>query len=362
MKEAFLIISDLHLTSKEKTNRKFYVKEVNDNLVKILQTGNKYVNDGYKVSLIFLGDIADRSYSEVIPSIQLNNMFVVYNMVFEKCYTVLGNHEFSFYTDNPTWTLFANIKSDRVNTCLNSNWKPLGMLNLVEVVDTLEVGDTVFSFMHHPTGILTPVQGKVNIGLFHKDLVPSSVVRDMEVNKGLEIWSDNLIDFENTSMLDGYNYCFFGHVHKMYGKFRYVNDKTNWSSILYYLGSLGRPNQTEVQDNFLERNIPAVIIEDGKFNRIEDNLFNLRSREESVIEQIVVENKEAYEKRKEQKELLNYEPISDNPIDNINNAIASSSELYKLFNDYLDNNYSDLENNLNKKLEVLKCKIGKIGL
>ena len=29
--------------------------------------GNKYLNEGYEVSLIFLGDIADRSYSEIIP-------------------------------------------------------------------------------------------------------------------------------------------------------------------------------------------------------------------------------------------------------------------------------------------------------
>lgn len=362
MKKVFLIITDLHITAKEKSNRKFYVKEVNDNLTRVLKIGSKYLNEGYEVYLIFLGDIADRSYSDIIPAIQLNNMFTVYNMLFKKCYTVLGNHEFSFYSDNPTWTLFSNIKSENVNRCLNKNWKPLGMLNLVEVVDTLEVGNVVFSFMHHPTQIIKPVEGKINIGLFHKDLVPSSIVRDMEANKGLEIWSNNLVDFENTSMLDGYNYCFFGHVHKMYGKFRYVNDKTNWTSILYYLGSLGRPNQTEVQDNFLERNIPAVIIEDNKFSRIEDNLFNLRSREESVIEQIVKDNRESYEKRKEQKELLNYEPISDNPIDNINNVIASDASLYQLFNDYLNYNYSDFENNLNKKLEVLKCKLGKIGI
>lgn len=362
MKEVFLIITDLHITAKEKSNRKFYVKEVNDNLRKILQIGNKYLNEGYEVSLIFLGDIADRSYSEIIPAIQLNNMFTVYNMLFKKCYTVLGNHEFSFYSDNPTWTLFSSVKSDNVNNCINKNWKPLGMLNLLEVVDTVEVGNIVFNFMHHPTPIIKPKEGKINIGLFHKDLVPASIVRDMEANKGLDIWSNNLIDFENTTMLDGYNYCFFGHVHKMYGKFRYVNDKTNWTSILYYLGSLGRPNQTEVQDNFLERNIPAVIIEDNKFSKIEDNLFNLRSREESVIEQIVIDNKKSYDKRKERKELLNYEPISDNPIDNINNAIASDASLYQLFNDYLNNNYSDFENNLDKKLEVLKCKIGKIGI
>ncbi|MNN73107.1 hypothetical protein D3C81_1891970 [compost metagenome] len=55
---------------------------------------------------------------------------------------------------------------------------------------------------------------------------------------------------------------------------------------------------TEITDTFLERDIPALVVENGLFQRVESNKFNLMSRAECVKEEIVELNAKAYEKKK----------------------------------------------------------------
>ena len=102
--------------------------------------------------------------------------------------------------------------------------------------------------------------------------------------------------------------------------------------MLCYLASLGRSNVTEVNDDFLERNVPAVLIDDGHYSRVENNLFLLPDRQSSVREDIVKEQKAAYQVVKEQRELKNYSPMGDDPVNEIENVCNGS--LLLMFQDY----------------------------
>lgn len=351
-RNVYLIISDLHASYKNKVNRYDYVREIEDVIAKINKIANKYKKQGNNVNLIFLGDIVDDSYKDLTKAIWLNNIFVYLSSMY-KIYSVMGNHEFSYYKDNPFWSLMAQVNSDKIKDVLTVTWQPTGLLQLIEVKDKLIDGNVVFNFNHHPTPINIPTPNKINIGLFHKDYAPKAVVEDMKRNFQLDVWDGHIQHFENSTLLDGYDYAFFGHLHKVYGTWSFVNDKTNYTTILYYLASLGRPNHTEVSDNFLERNIPAVIIENGEFVAVEDNKIQLMSRVECVKEEVVKTQQEIYQNKKQDSRIIKYEPLSDDPLTNIQSALAERPSLLFKFNNYLDNDVTVAEYQLKLKVDAI---------
>lgn len=334
-KTAYIIISDLHASYRNIENRNNYLGEIDYVISRIISLGTDYKDRGYKVVLLFLGDIADRSFKEMDRGIWLNNIFVKLRMLFDNIYSVIGNHEFTYYKDNPFWTLMSRIDSKEIVGSINKVWQPRGELQLVNIVDQLIDGEVVFNFNHHPTRIVQPIPNKINIGLFHKNLVPKAIAEQMKKEKGLDIWEGMLEEFVNTRLLDGYNYCFMGHVHKIYGKWKFKNDQSGWEALLYYLASNGRPNHSEVQDNFLERNMPTVLVEDGKFIEIEDNIFNLPSRGMSVKEEVVKAQQETYQAVKKKKQFYEEQIYSDDPIENIRSTLASEPKLLMEFDEWV---------------------------
>lgn len=357
-KTAYLVISDLHFSDKQNNNRYNYNKEILDAVNKLINIITKYRRDNYNVKLLYLGDLIDRSYKDVFKAIWVNNLFIHLNKYVQGSYVTLGNHEFSFYTNNPFWTLVRNVESERVKSCLSKSWAPQGLFDVVHIVDTLQDGNVVFHFNHHPTPVSKPLAQKTNIGLFHKDYAPKGVIAESEQQYKLDIWSEPIELIDNTSILDGYHYAFFGHNHKLYGTWYYTSDKSGWSTWLYHLASLGRPNHTEVNNNFLERNIPAVIVEDGEFIKVEDNKFDLLARDICVNEEVVEKRKEVYEATKEAKhykeETLGSIGVSDNPIENIKGFLAQSPTLLNTFEEYLKVDKTNQEHILEDRMEALK--------
>lgn len=351
-RNVYLVISDLHASYKNKINRHDYVKEIEDVINKIIKIANRYKQQGNNVILLFLGDIVDDSYKDLTKAIWLNNIFVYLSSSY-KIYSVMGNHEFSYYKDNPFWSLMSDVNSTKIKDVLTVTWQPTGLLQLIDVRDRLEDGEVMFNFNHHPTQINIPTPNKVNIGLFHKDYAPKAVVEDMKRNFKMDVWDGHIYNFENSTLLDGYDYAFFGHLHKVYGTWTFVNDKTDAKTTLYYLASLGRPNHTEVQDNFLERNIPAIIVDNGKFVNIEDNKIKLMSREECVKEEVVKKQQEIYQTKKQDKTMIKYKPLSDDPITNVQSVLSERPDLLFKFNNYLDNDVTIVENQLRLKVEVI---------
>lgn len=311
MKNAYVIVTDTHFTYRNKPNRHDYLMEIDYVKSKIDEIGISYLKRGYTPILIFLGDVYDNSYKDVTKAlIEQDEMYKRKQNIFPRIFSVLGNHDLHFPKNNPFWTLVSN-DSISVNNLPTARFKPLGDVGVLEVVDRINDGDVVFNFNHYSSDVLNPINDKINIGLFHQDIVCSPAISSA-INKGLNPYQHSSIMLDDKDVLVGYDYSFFGHFHKYYGTWEIDSGRR-----IYYLGSLVRPNHEEVSDNYLERNIPTVLVEDGKFVGIEDNLFNLPSRLLSVIDVKVKEQQEKRKKTKERKLLLEHELFNESLVDSI---------------------------------------------
>lgn len=309
-KNAYLVITDLHFGNFVTSSRTDYRKEVSLVKHKLLEIAIKYKKQGYCVKALLLGDIFHSGYRDVTDALTDANFIELLKQSIGDVYSVVGNHELTYYRANPFYTMISSINSKRLQSVTDKVWQPLGMANTINVVDELKDGEVTFFFNHYGTGVQSAemVDG-VKIGLFHQELVDNQIVDEMK-RSGTKYFGKPMA-LEESGTLDGYDYCFFGHLHTVYGIWK------SKETFLYYLGSLGRTNETEVSDNFLERNVPVVLVEDGVFKGVQDNLFQLMQRGDCISEDRVAENRIKSQKTKAVKQLREYTPISDDPIVNV---------------------------------------------
>jgi hypothetical protein len=202
-------------------------------------------------------------------------------------FSVVGNHEMTFYADNPFWTMVQEWYSARLDNVANRAWGPIGLETLLLIPDSFVFGDTRFLFNHSGLTPLRPIlDGKKHVGLFHIDLYDYEIIEYYKKETGAQLWNKNFVNFSSsTAPLRGYDYAFVGHGHKYYGQWKFQNEDSDRVTYLEYLSTLGRTNETEVDNDFLERNIPALLFKEGKLTSKEDNKFTLLSREDSVSKQ-----------------------------------------------------------------------------
>lgn len=326
MVNAYLLISDLHDTDANIPNRINYQNEIIHVKNKIIEVCTSYKDKGYCVYPIFMGDIINRSYKGVIDGININNFLVLLSSEIGQCYSLVGNHELSFYKNNPFWATIRDMSSAKIANLRDKVWQPQGMLNVLRVVDMIEDGEVLIHFNHYSTPISKPLEGKVNIGLFHQDILFRGITSYIKEVYETTIW-DNYIQYvDDSSILNGYKHAFLGHFHEIYGSWMWEDNNTSYETQITYLASLGRPKHVEVRDNFLERNLPAIIVKDGTFSHIEDNKFQLLPRHLCVKEDIVEKQKNSLEHRKAKKELINYFSYNDDPIENIKGRLMANGE------------------------------------
>lgn len=338
-KHAYLIISDLHKTHKNFRNRISYGAELEFVQQKIFDTAQKYRSSGCSVALIFLGDIFHSSYSDVFQAVRDNNFFILLSASAGRMYTVMGNHELTHYTSNPFYTLLTEISSKKVRRIMRSVWTPAGIMPIMRVVDELADGEVIFHFNHYSTPAADPSawqrangregESLVHVGLFHHDFACREITDLMKQKLGSSIYAAD-VGADAYSVLKDYSYCFFGHMHSVYGTFA-----TDYGTKLCYLASLGRTNEREVNDDFLERNIPAVIVEDGRFAAAEDNVFDIMGRAACVKERGVEVSHEEYAVQKMKNKIKSYAPATDRPVENVKAVLAADSYATQIFTDYL---------------------------
>lgn len=355
MNNAYVIVTDMHIINKILVkNRVDYKKElehVENNLLRVIK---KYTRDGFNVNLIFLGDIYHRGYSDPIASIKDNNFLIYLSTVVNKIYSVIGNHELSYYKNNPFYTLFNHIESRRVKNVSSRVINPLGIIHVIDVVDTLEDGEVLFNFNHYGCGMGAPEKDRVNIGLFHQELVCKEILDDVKNKFNMDIFTNDILNLNSKNVFSGYDYCFLGHMHKVYGTYEIQSKEGEKPTRLYYLASLGRTNHSEIQDNFLDRNFPVIIVNDGKFKRIEDNTFKLLDRESCIFESIVEEQHEKREELKEYKKIKEYRAFSDDPVKNILEQISLDRDLTNIFMQLRNADIDNIGSEIRRKIDVLE--------
>lgn len=336
MKSVYLVVSDLHFSGQSKHNRYNYDKELFVVMHKIVDLITEYRSNQYKVYIIFLGDVFDRSYKSPEKYGIDSSFFFKLRQESDGLFAVCGNHEFTYYDRNPFWTLVSEIKSSRVNSLVKVNRQPLGFENIFEIRDSLEFEDCVFHFNHFGCIDSIPVIGKKNIAFYHKPIYNKVIIDDATM-KGLQVEFAEHSNSYPVEVLKKYDYCFLGHMHLLYGQWK-AGD-----CIVTYLASLGRPSKAEVLDSFLERNIPTILLDDNKFVEVRQNKFLLPSRDISVIKEVDVEESVKYEIQKVQKDAKNYISATDDPIRNIKNKIADNPDALALLNSLINKTFSDAD-------------------
>ena len=349
-KVVFLIVTDLHLYCVNKNNRINYAKESLDGFKHVENLAMKYSEMGYAVNIIFLGDIFDRGYSNTVKGIAHNNRFIRLSMVCENMYSVVGNHELTYYKDNPFWTLFRTMESKRVSDIVARNVTPTGEFNILEVVDQVTYGNVRFYFNHYGLPVLRPTneEGMINIGLFHQDITSKEIV-EFTKQEGREFYEVHSNYFDETDAFDDYQYAMLGHMHSIYGVWNFLNEATDKQTTIYNLASIGRTNHREVRDDFLTRIIPAVIIEDEKFKKIVEEKIALCSRKESVNEETLKQQTTARELKKEIDYIKGTLIDTGDCITNVKEAIGNeviSEVIDCILSDRVDPIYKEILNRL----------------
>lgn len=345
-KTAYLIVTDLHLGNIAVASRIDYRNEVMDVKIKLTQIAVRYRNAGYEVVTLFLGDIFHTGYRDVTTAVVDLGFVAMWSSKIGKIYSVVGNHELTYYKANPFYATIAEVESQKVRSIMNKVWTPLGAMTTINVVDCLKDGNTYFYFNHYGTPITTPDSGGVNIGLFHQDVIDHQIKQEME-RSDRKLGFVQSTDLEESRLLSGYNYCFFGHMHTVYGAWKANN------TYLVYLASLGRTNSTEVRNDFLERNVPAVVVEDGVFQTVEDNFIQLMAREECVVEDVVTQLAVNAHVMTEKKELRNYVPLYDDPMDNLNTVFAENPAVLRIIQDLAYDSVDSRYRELRRKMDSL---------
>lgn len=148
MKRAYLIVTDLHIIDKILvSNRIDYSKEmkvVNDALFDFIEN---YKSRGYEVILLFLGDIYHRGYTDPSASIDGNNLLIYLSQQVSGMYTVVGNHELTYYRNNPFYTLFSQANSTRLERVNDRVTRPKGRMQIINIVDILEDGEVLLTLI-----------------------------------------------------------------------------------------------------------------------------------------------------------------------------------------------------------------------
>lgn len=261
----------------------------------LLKNAAEASEKGYRNILIILGDFYDRGFSDAGDAMMALEFARMAFSNFDKVFAVVGNHELTYYKNNPFWFLVSGISDNDLLREYTKIKQPKGFLDSITVTDKHIDGEVAFIFNHYGTRIKqVEPQCKVNIGLFHQNIASHEIP---------DVWGE-YIDIEKSQLFDDYTYMFLGHIHsnEYYGRYKLAS-----GTIAYYLSSVVRASVSEIDDNYLIRNIPIVYVEDGKFTRVEDKEFRLLKRSECVIEEIVKANKAARDALKKRKEIFNTE-------------------------------------------------------
>jgi hypothetical protein len=335
-KIAYLVISDLHFSGSAKPNRYDYSGEILFVVRKVIDVIRSVKERGFSVGIVFLGDIFDRSYSSPtkfgVDSSALESIIVKADL---EVFSVVGNHETSYWVNNPFWTLVNSVESERLVGMRKKNVQPLGYVGKIRIVDCFEVGDCVFHFNHFGCSDSAPVLGRKNIAFCHKPVADKNFLDGVTCFDFGSVESEKAFEFGLGRILE-YDCSFVGHIHDMYGRTVVGNSQ------VWYLASLGRPHKDTVDDGFLERNIPVILFEEGKLVGVEDNVFELMGRDECVVPEVDEKEKEKYEVKKAVENAKEYSGAFDNPMDNVKAFFGSEPLALFVLSKLSDGSVSDI--------------------
>ena len=297
-KHGFMVIPDPHIWDKNIAGRKNYVEEcweTFDSIYAIIKK-NEFVTD-----VIIAGDLFHREFAKLDHVKPWMNYFqklkVLVNSRGGQLYSVIGNHEYTYYKDNPFWLMQGLlIKTPHTIMCNGVKF----------YLDSYPSQKADREFVNRVTA---------DICITHTEVIDASVHAEIESN-----WKKPMYISKRPVGYDRFDvkYLFCGHLHMALGQYVYVDDEDldGKQTRIQYLGSLGRTNVMEISNKFLERLLPVVCVDEKGEISIKQLSVYLREYESTVIP---VEVEAARKQREARKEYLASKQIElvDNPFEKL---------------------------------------------
>ncbi len=329
-----IIIPEQHLYHKAITT----VPEMVADNAKICNEILQLLKNSYKPTVIFMGDIVHRGIKNTEDAYFIEDFFRAVSLFTSgRVFSVVGNHELSYRKNNPFWGA-ARVQSDFINSVVRQKYSI--QQPLIGIVDDMIIGDMQYSLGHYGRvygGTYFTADNVKHVSLLtHNSLLTSEIVDYMKA-KGRDLQAQyvrmrELRDEGNLPRTNLLKYVYVGHLHKAHGIFNVEEDifglKLNFN--LHYLASLGRTNHGEYTDD-IERFIPIHVIRNGKFVEEKFHTITLPTREVSVDERVVLENREGYERQKQTRELKKVMTQSMDLIDAVGEYIKEEPVLMDWF-------------------------------
>lgn len=273
-----IIIPEPHISCTNIDGRRDYVAEIKSYMNEIM---SHIKSEDSITDVAFVGDIFNRGFKDVDEYFYWIDWFTNLDDLLDsrggKIYSAIGNHEVSFSKSNPFWRLTSE-RDGGFNTVMSYNSasiKPKGLRSIVHVTDVLS-NDKVSIFFCHYKGIdlcneLVTADideygdTKTRICISHNSIISNEIASVLRNNYGRDPLT-HYIQHEQIASLGlfhKFDYVFNGHMHKAYSQFKIEDESTGHFTRLGYLGSIGRTNSEEVNDNDLDRILPVVDFNNG---------------------------------------------------------------------------------------------------
>lgn len=313
-KEAIFIITDLHFYH-SLANRYDYFAENLSIIERIKRIVTRYRQEGFtKITCILGGDVAHRGSANDLLNDKATQLTRYILSLFDQNFANLGNHEFTYFKNNPLWKFIKEIEDDRIKSRY-PHIKGTSLIEELRVIPRLEYEDFEINFCHFS---MIPTKGdkEKSILVMHDKLLSDAAYTKMNsLAKGYRVMRSLVQE-------DMFDYVFCGDQHMSYEKWNLGK------TLVYNLSTLGRTNVLEIDDGFRERLIPVILVENGKFAGIEDELIILHKREDIVDEEKVAVSQAKYQEVKARKEALDAMgyAMSDSPIESLVQDLKNSEQ------------------------------------
>lgn len=275
-----LIVPETHIKDTNLPARKDYVAEMKDVFSAVEHVIQMYSPE----KTIFMGEIFDRGFKTVAGSCYWFHTLLSLSQYTEVC-CVKGNHEDSFYHDNPIWYLGYGAGMNGVGT--------------VQFPENFVSEGVAFNFQHHNRKF-EPLHGKKSILFSHRDIMTQQIRVLLEQQTGEDIWwTKNTQGVVTAELFPEYDAVFNGHMHKLCAMLKIRRKYVESLLTMVYTSTLGRTNITEVNNEHLWKYLYLIDCFDGDFEIIPIGI-KLPSYEECVVEE---ERTKAIKKNGEKKEI-----------------------------------------------------------
>ncbi len=260
-----LVVPETHIKDTNLPARKDYVAEMKDIFSAVEHVVQLYNPE----KTIFMGEIFDRGFKTVAGSCYWFHTLLSLCQFTEVC-CVKGNHEDSFYHDNPIWYL--------------GNGAGMHGIGTVTFPENFISEGVAFNFQHYNRKF-QPIQGSKSILFSHRDIMTQQIRDLLEKQTGENIWwTKNTQGVITSELFPEYDAVFNGHMHKLCAMLRIKRKYVESLLTLVYTSTLGRTNITEVNDNSLWKYMYLIDCFDGDFEIIPVGI-RLPSYEECVVEE-----------------------------------------------------------------------------